>query len=824
MKKKTQNQEQEILDEFNGKFRISEEEKAQLRKEYEELNQALKYSEDLYDSIDYMQINIASPQKIRSWGFRNTPITPYRIAKKLSRSTKTKEEIDKEIQESLEKTRKEVEKKIKKRDLDFPFTRVYDVGEVATAQTLSFKTGFPIKYGLFCPSIFGPVVSWQCGCEKYRAKPKRFVFRYCEKCQIELTDSRVRRYRMAYYMLNIPIAHFWYFTGRPNYLKQIIDAKLIQLKTTENSFEKEIEVTNIGQEGCKVEELLNIIYCPDGMDGIYDHPLSDYVTIDAEEPTPNEQERITRLLKEIIKEGYFSSAEEGYEFARDTVYESTRKPNQAPRLRRGCEVLEAFLTDYNIKRQLIKLKSVLTSTIYPSKKDYQYPPEKYPKRFSAHRRVIGKIRILESFFATKTELKWMLLTILPILPAGLRIMHRNKDGSLLTSDINFFYSEIIKKNQTLGKIDKYSMYEIHILSKIFVPLQRSIDQLIDNARTDEPRKRKLHSVPFKSLTEGLETKEGRFRLNLFGKRVNYSARSVIVVGPYLRINQCAIPYKIAKTLFAPLLQRKVLELQRKNAIYHPIIAQNIIRLDPLKIYQILCILAEEYSVLLNRAPTLHKFGIQSFEPLITLTQAIELHPLVCTGFNADFDGDQMGLYLPFYKLSQFEILSFMKSSSNMFSPTNGEPVLKPTQDMVIGAHYLTSLIAESQDFSPEYFSNEDQVIMRFYQKKCSIHTRVLVNYPFQNERFAIEKDELFFFTDLLPFFKKKIVIQKIFYSQGNYTLSRLVKKVYIFTNVGIIIAKKFSNSTYEILNLLLETTPGRILFEKYIKAAIQKVQ
>jgi DNA-directed RNA polymerase subunit beta' len=282
------------------------------------------------------------------------------------------------------------------------------------------------------------------------------------------------------------------------------------------------------------------------------------------------------------------------------------------------------------------------------------------------------------------------------------------------------------------------MYEIHILSKIFVPLQRSIDQLIDNARTDEPRKRKLHSVPFKSLTEGLETKEGRFRLNLFGKRVNYSARSVIVVGPYLRINQCAIPYKIAKTLFAPLLQRKVLELQRKNAIYHPIIAQNIIRLDPLKIYQILCILAEEYSVLLNRAPTLHKFGIQSFEPLITLTQAIELHPLVCTGFNADFDGDQMGLYLPFYKLSQFEILSFMKSSSNMFSPTNGEPVLKPTQDMVIGAHYLTSLIAESQDFSPEYFSNEDQVIMRFYQKKCSIHTRVLVNYSFQNERYAIE--------------------------------------------------------------------------------------
>lgn len=823
MKKKTQKQGQELTDEFKGKFRISEQEKERAKQEYEELNQALKYSESLYNSIDYMQISIASPETIRSWGIRNMPITPAKLAK-----SKYRTEKEKGIKKNAEENRKETEEKVQKAPL-LPFTHFYDIGEIAYAHTLSFKTGFPIKYGLFCPSIFGPIVSWQCSCEKYNAKPKRYVFRYCEKCEIELTDSRVRRYRMAYYCLKIPIAHFWYFSGRPNYLKQIIDSKLSKFKKVENFYSTQSDHGEQVQEGegCKVEDLLKIIYFPEGMSGLEpDHPLAEYARFQAKDPTPNEQKRIVRLLKDVVELGDYSSAEEAYQVAKDIVFESTRKSDQIPRLRRGCEILDAFFNDYDIKKQINNLRSVLAPTIFNSRKDYQFPPEKYPKRFSFQKKAIGKIRILESFEATKTDLNWMLLTILPILPAGLRVMRRNNDGTLLSSDLNIFYSEIIKKNQTLGKAAEFltpSMIEVHIMSRIFVPLQKSIDQLIDNARTDEPRKRKLHSVPFKSLTEALETKEGRFRLNLFGKRVNYSARSVIVVGPYLRINQCAIPYKIAKILFAPLLQRKILELQRKNAIYHPIIAQNLIRLDPLKIFQILSVLAEEYSVLLNRAPTLHKFGIQSFEPLISLTQAIELHPLVCTGFNADFDGDQMGLYLPLYKVSQLEILHFMKSSSNIFSPTNGEPVLKPTQDMVIGAHYLTSLIVDSQDFSQEYFSNQDQVILRFYQKKCSIHTRVLVNYPFENELFSIKKNELFFFTDFLPFFKKKIVIQKIFYSQGNYTLSGFVKKAYIFTNVGIIVAKRFSNSTYEVINLLLETTPGRILFEKYIKASIQKV-
>jgi len=804
MKQKTKKQKQNITDEFQefqGKFRISQEEKEKIKKEYDGLNKALMYSENLYNSVDFIKINIASPRTIRKWGRRNLPVNSSKYYPKYGR---------KNIDEKLKNKKKENER----------FSTYYDVGHVQYPYTINFKTLFPAKYGLFCPSIFGPVVSWQCSCEKYRTKPKRYLFRYCEKCEIELTDSRVRRYRMGYSILAIPITHFWYFTGRPNYLKQIIDAKIGTFNKVEDFYEEEEnDETLTGGDKCKKDDLLAIIYGHrDISDPDYGKPLEEYTISNSIVLTPNEKQRIAKVFKDIIALEEFYSTEEAYEMARDVVFESTRASKEIPRRKFGSEILDAFFNDYKVVDQIDNLRIVLTSTIFSSRKYYQFPPSapnEYPKGFDRFQKdALGKLRILESFHATKTELNWMLLTYLPILPAGLRPISSVGDGPFLTSDLNVFYSEILKKSQSLEEIKSF---------QFFVSLQIAVDQLIDNARTDEPRKRKLHSLTFKSLTEALETKEGRFRLNLFGKRVNYSARSVIIVGPYLRINQCAMPYKIAKTLFAPLLQRKVLELQKINAIYHPIIAQSIIKLNPLKIFTILSVLAEEYSILLNRAPTLHKFGIQSFEPIISLTQAIELHPLVCTGFNADFDGDQMGLYLPLYKVSQLEILHFMKSSSNIFSPTNGEPILKPTQDMVIGAHYLTSLIVDSQDFSQNYFSNEEQVILRFYQKKCSIHTRVLVNYPFENQRFMVKKNELFFFTDFLPFFNKKIILQKIFYSQGSYSVSGFVKKAYLFTNVGIIVAKRFSNTSYEILNLLLETTPGRILFEKYIKASIQKV-
>jgi DNA-directed RNA polymerase subunit beta' len=297
---------------------------------------------------------------------------------------------------------------------------------------------------------------------------------------------------------------------------------------------------------------------------------------------------------------------------------------------------------------------------------------------------------------------------------------------------------------------------------------------------------------------------------LLGKRVDYSGRSVIVVGPQLRINECGLPYDMARELFQPFLINQLLKTKITPPSHNTKLANVIIKKNKPFIWTLLKNLILEHSILLNRAPTLHRFGIQAFDPVIILGQAIHLHPLVCTGFNADFDGDQMAVHLPLYQSSQLEAKTMMRPSYNLLSPSNGEVILKPTQDMVIGCYYLTFMISRNNFCFQKIFSNEKEALIAFHQKKLSIHTSILIRYLVENSDFRIQKNKLIFSRKIknhvFSFFDKEVFIHKIF------ALGKENLKYFFITNLGIILAYRFNVDQYKLTEIFLETSPGRLLF------------
>jgi DNA-directed RNA polymerase subunit beta' len=300
--------------------------------------------------------------------------------------------------------------------------------------------------------------------------------------------------------------------------------------------------------------------------------------------------------------------------------------------------------------------------------------------------------------------------------------------------------------------------------------------------------------------------------------VDYSARSVIVVGPSLRLNQCGLPYQIGIELFQPFIIHELLRTKIKAPSYNTKLASIIIKKNKPFVWTLLTELTKKYSVLLNRAPTLHRFGIQAFDPVLILGQAIHLHPLVCTGFNADFDGDQMAVHLPLYEASQLEIRTMMRPSYNVLSPASGEVILKPTQDMVIGCYYLTLMITKNQQVLQKWFPNEKQALMAFYQKRIHIHTPILVRYKIFNFAFEIEKTQLKVqSSSKTSLFKDfNILIHKIYYT------TTFPRKAYLITNMGVLIARasvKASQKWY-LTDLFLETSPGRLIFSINFKKSL----
>lgn len=648
------------------------------------------------------------------------------------------------------------------------------LGEIKKAETINFRSYEPERYGLFCERIFGPIHDWKCKCGKYNG----FVLdKLCEECGIEIIESRVRRYRMGYIDLNYPVVHLWYLKGSPNYLYILLGC-----------LEKDRD------EKKKSEFSLN-----DLEQIIYFKPLFDLPWFFQPFLMEPKTQRIETL----------------------SWFEPKKKLK-----RDASEILKAALESLDLKQEIkfwrssLELSQLQQANIFSSKKSEG-------KQENIH---LKRIRILESFFSSKTNPSWMILTTLPVLPPSLRPLIELENGRLVAADINEIYRLIIIRNQRLSDPLSYAMLDLFSAQNKRL-LQESVDSLIDNARVPKEKQITVNDKALKSLTEILEGKQGRFRQSLLGKRVDYSGRSVIVVGPLLRLNQCGLPYEMAKELFQPFLINQLLKTKIKASSHNTRLANSIIRKNKPFIWTLLTFLTRKYSILLNRAPTLHRFGIQAFDPLLILGQAIHLHPLVCTGFNADFDGDQMAVHLPLYEASQLEVRTMMRPSYNVLSPSNGEVILKPTQDMVIGCYYLTFMITNHKQLQKKWFPNESSALCAFYEKKITLHTPILVRYtiPSLTLQCQIKKQELQFNNPLVsilseyedqekknPFWNQEIIISKVF------PVGNLSEKYYFLTNIGIFVAYMLGEHSYQITNFFSETTAGRLIFSKNFQNSIQE--
>jgi DNA-directed RNA polymerase subunit beta' len=648
----------------------------------------------------------------------------------------------------------------------------FTVGEVLRAETINFRTHQPENNGLFCERIFGPTKNWKCKCGKYNGFA---IDKICEECHVEIIEARVRRYRMGYIELTCPITHLWYLKGSPNYLCILL-----------RCFDPLLSISQIEQ----------VVYFREGSRIIHpSHPLYSFFFIEKN--------------NELKSHNLFNLSENQISFKFSSIFTKNRfLKTTRPLKRRGSEIIKAALESIDIPYEIKKARALLDKLFLTNQNGNG--------NFFPDKNLIRRIRILESFLSTKTNPGWMVLTMLPVLPPNLRPLLELESGRLVAADVNEIYRLIITRNQRLFDF----LYHFIAPDLISVHgrklLQEAVDSLIDNARLPKQKVFSLNNKALKSLTENLEGKQGRFRQSLLGKRVDYSGRSVIVVGPTLRLNECGLPYEMASELFQPFLINQLLKTKVNSTSYTNKLAHLIVKKNKPFIWTLLKKLVGKHCILLNRAPTLHRFGIQAFDPVIVLGQAIHLHPLVCTGFNADFDGDQMAVHLPLYKSSQLEARTMMRPCYNVLSPSNGDVILKPTQDMVIGCYYLTLMIFKNNYVVQKWFSNEIEALGAFYQKKITLHTPVLVRYSLLNFEFKVKKNKIHFSskTSFLKMNEKEIFLYKIFQIKQNY------QKYYLITNIGILIAYYRRKNEYELTDFFLETTPGRILFSINLKNSI----
>jgi DNA-directed RNA polymerase subunit beta' len=484
--------------------------------------------------------------------------------------------------------------------------RAWSYGEVKKPETINYRTFKPERDGLFCAKIFGPVKDYECLCGKYKRLKHRGVV--CEKCGVEVTQSKVRRERMGHIELASPTAHIWFLKSLPSRIGLMLDMTL-----------REIE---------------RVLY------------FEAFVVID---PGMTPMQRGQLLTDELYLEAI---EEHGDEFD----------------ARMGAEAVFELLRTIELPAEMVKIRGEMGATSSETKL----------------KRLSKRLKLVESFIESGNKPEWMVLTVLPVLPPDLRPLVPLDGGRFATSDLNDLYRRVINRNNRLRRLLELNAPDIIVRNEKRM-LQEAVDALLDNGR----RGRAITGTnkrPLKSLADMIKGKQGRFRQNLLGKRVDYSGRSVIVVGPTLRLHQCGLPKKMALELFKPFIFQK---LQLRGEASTIKAAKRLVEREGPEVWDILEEVIREHPVLLNRAPTLHRLGIQAFEPVLIEGKAIQLHPLVCTAFNADFDGDQMAVHVPLSLEAQLEARALMMSSNNILSPANGDPIIVPSQDVVLGLYYMT---------------------------------------------------------------------------------------------------------------------------------------
>lgn len=713
---------------------LHEQIKEKLQKEIFYLENQVAKFQNLHSSFDYVNLNIASPEKIKLWA--------------IQRKT-------------------------------FCFRK--KEAEIKSPETVHFKNFKPVEGGLFCQIIFGPINSWVCACGRFEGILPNVL---CPTCHVELTDSRVRRYRMGYISLPYPVSHFWYLRGRPSYISLILNQK----KDTIENILYYREIFN-EWESKKISEKVNIFL-------FYKYSFKNL------NPKYFKSEKVKKLKKEKNVKALEHSFKE--------LDELTDLENDDIGMRKlGGDLIYSMLDSINLVQAIQKMHTQIEEKIW--KNPIPFDGQWLTKKFR-------RLRLLENFFTTNSHPKWMMLTVLPVLPPTLRPILQMENGTVISSDLNDIYRILLFRNKRISTQKKgffLGFFSPRMTDNYLLilqdrkNLQEIVDVLIDNSRLPKGIMQTKNNRPLLTLTENLEGKEGRFRKNLLGKRVDYSARSVIVVGPKLKMNQCGLPFAMAKILFQPFLIQKLLERKEISTTKFALLILE--RNKPI-VFSLICLLAERYSILLNRAPTLHKFGIQGFDPIITSENAIQLHPLVCSGFNADFDGDQMGVHLPIYDTSQLEVKGLMKPSLNILSPANGEVIIKPSQDIVIGAYYLTLLLRnKNQKYLPTCFPSEEIALNAFFSKKITLHNSIFIRYSISSLTFKIIEKSLIFSSEEFPLFEEKIEISRILYGP--------FMNAYFFTQLGLISGYKINENIFRLSDFFLETTVGRIIFGKTIKQA-----
>lgn len=669
--------------------------------------------------FDYVKIGLASPYRIRKWGERVLP------------------------NGSL-------------------------VGEVTKPETINYRTLKPEMDGLFCERIFGPAKDWECHCGKYKRVRHRGIV--CERCGVEVTESRVRRHRMGFIKLAASVTHVWYLKGIPSYMATLLDMPLRDVEQIVyfNAYvvlnpgiqsEADGVIVSVNSSEIRVRGI-------DGVERAY-HLHPKHISTMVEGKVVEAGEVIAGAYglsyKQLLTEDQWIDLEDQI-YAEDPVLDGIE-------VGIGAEAIKQLLQNINLEKEAERLRTDIENS-------------KGQKRA----KLIKRLRVVDNFVATGSKPDWMVLDVIPVIPPDLRPMVQLDGGRFATSDLNDLYRRVINRNNRLARLQEILAPEIIVRNEKRM-LQEAVDALIDNGR----RGRTVvgaNNRPLKSLSDIIEGKQGRFRQNLLGKRVDYSGRSVIVVGPNLKIHQCGLPKEMAIELFQPFVIHRLIKTGLVNNIKA---AKKLIQRNDPSVWDVLEDVIREHPVMLNRAPTLHRLGIQAFEPLLVSGRAIQLHPLVCPAFNADFDGDQMAVHVPLSIEAQAEARLLMLASNNILSPATGRPIVTPSQDMVLGCYYLTTENPYKQKGEGRYFSNFNDVVMAYEQSELDIHANIWVRFQGVVEGQGEERDD----------------------DQPKLTVLEDGTRVKEFSFRRI-----REDAEGEVISQYIKTTPGRVIFNQAIYASL----
>lgn len=626
----------------------------------------------------------------------------------------------------------------------------WSYGEVKKPETINYRTLKPERDGLFCERIFGPTKDWECHCGKYKRIRHKGVV--CDKCGVEVTRAKVRRERMGHIALATPVSHIWYFKGIPSRMGLILD---ISPRTLERVlYFASYIVVDPGETPLMKKQLLSEAEFRE-----YEAQFNeDGYTIGGKEviiETVSQRKERYQLLEEARRKQAHNvrleeTGEDGEkeELTREERYElAAEKEATFVCIDMGAEAVKALLAELDLEALNKELRADLETA-------------------SGQRKIraVRRLEVVEAFRRSGNRPEWMIMDVIPVIPPELRPMVQLDGGRFATSDLNDLYRRVINRNNRLKRLLDLGAPDIIVRNEKRM-LQEAVDALIDNGRRGRavtgPGNR-----PLKSLSDMLKGKQGRFRQNLLGKRVDYSGRSVIVVGPELKMHQCGLPKEMALELFKPFVMKRLVETGQASNIKA---AKRQVERAGDGVWEALEEVIKEHPVLLNRAPTLHRLGIQAFEPILWEGRAIKLHPLVCAAFNADFDGDQMACHLPLSVEAQAEARTLMLSTHNILAPKDGKPVAIPSQDMILGTYYLTVVRPDTKD-KAKYFANYDEVMLAYDSGVIGLQDILYIRME-GHGRVETTAGRLIFNNALYPELRQ---FEK--QEDGHYTLGRVMDK------------------------------------------------